>query len=1581
MYECTSSPCRSLSEVGLEAVETFELTKDYPTRRIVISGVESFLEKARRSINPSILWLVGEWGEGKTAVYHGLLRNRRDVYSLYVVASRLFDYMEDLLEKQRMWAPNAFLLSLLYTIRDSYDEYSRLFVELDEVDLARSLPALLVKFYTHVKKKTSGEPVIIVFIDEFEDIVSRLATSRGVQLLSAVLEALVELVNGNVEALSKAGLQGRMHFIIATTSSAERVLETRLEVSDIWGRLKRRFNRIEFTRMLSIEVVDHLRKLIDYVYCGENLGYTHIANPSSLLNFTQVSSIGLPAATERIVNQLSSILSSRGKVKCNGGSEKLTLDNAFEVLSVLKTVVEGEEEQVLIEDNYLLERRNCIDLLRDYVGEKDYVEPLCSLILLSRGGVRVEYLKSLGVENTALTVLEHLGLISIGTGLKLKTGIVEFLNSVRTILAGLKEKYLESIAGLSKSTSTWEGLELYRLLLDSLVYIGDDGSIVLFKPKDTSVLRKLYVEFTGLDEVTAAKLVELVYELYDNLLLENIVEEYGEVVVVDYGVQNRIFFSQEIAALDFISSREERIRLWRKARSVKSVEPFLKGILVPVIDVLTGYFSGSSKQDKFNVRVSYVGGEYPVASITITSGIREGKPYSIREFKVQYIPELRLDLLVVTGSVKPLVLDEYYKLVKEKELYSRPHIVIVFSTGVLHHKVEELRKRLSGLGVPLIVYSIKTIDYLRLSALGIFGEEKWGKDLIGYLNSMINALRGRGEPIGLNIYAYQSYIITRFEREYGLDNMISRIDEALREAGILVPLPRRTVRIGLEELGVSDLYESARSLRWLVHYPNPIVDKLVQEVFEYVTSNVRQHMVFGGKYREVIGLDLETPDDLVNKLAPLIDYGLLSLEPTSNGDYKITLKISDSRLVSRLINVLSGKEVHLENLLKAFVSKGDSPDLAIGVFLEALRSLNLISVNSNGEVYLNARYEVLEHKLRVLREYLREYIEYYGDIQDKLGYIVSGKVRHNPPWNPGYRYTYTPLLVENLSSLLDSIDRILRPNLSVEIYLELARRLASIERILVDVLYHRVRGEENLRYHSVIIDYAFKEYKSLRKILEDLEARLKTLTSQLEKLLVEHVFSKNVEIENKYIDRVRSALRDVDEVFNQVIDPEQFASEVRNLWARMPGKEFPFYFRSQVYYNSYKVYLLVNRIREYNDIVVVDLSKKLSDRYMVSQEVSEVIKGIEDLVSDLSKSMEQLISVNEYYRKLRERILGLEVFRKWYGSILERVLPQSIVQFSKHTPSRDKLVIDSNKRLKEVVSEVAEWKKAIGFVHENPSYVIDRMGKLVDEIDKLYEYSIGYASKMLDLARSVVNLIHSYGIVRTNPKLKSSVEELNRVIGELEGLLDSMCSRREFSYDMLSLSTLKSLLENARSELRKTRRRVEELYDVVVDVLERLRGSLVDDLKHVTSSVSRLLPTLKNIASRVGGEIQELYSEVKGVVDDCGSVVAEFKRISAEDFDEYVEVLVRVLKAYTIAGRLNLDDLRRKVVSALKNTGLDEDESVIVDLLLKSIAEGAERITIRGLLEQAKNVIGVERSLRAFYKLVEKGLIDAEVVI
>ncbi len=1581
MYECTSNPCRSLSEVGLEAIETFELTKDYPTRRVVIEGVETFLERAYRSINPSILWLVGEWGEGKTAIYQGLLRSRRDLYSVYIVASRLFDYMEKILEEQRIWAPNAFLLSLLYTMKDSFDEYSELFKELDELDLTHSLPALLVKLYTYVKEKTGKDPIIVFFIDEFEDIVSRLTTSRGIRLLSAVLEALVELVNGNVEALSKAGLQGKIHFVIATTSSAERVLETRLEVSDIWGRLKRRFNRVEFTRMLSIEVVDHLRKLVDYVYCGKNLGYSHIANPPTLLNFTQISSIGLPAATERILNQLSSILSSRGKIRCNGGSEKLTLENAFEVLGTLKTVVEGEEEQVLIEDNFLLERRNCIDILRNYVGDKEYIEPLCSLILLSRGGIRVEYLKKLGVDNTALTVLEHLGIITTGTGLKLKTSIVEFLNNVRTILAGLKEKYLEGIVGISKPTSMLEGLELYRLLLDNLVYIGDDGSIVLFKPKNTSVLRKIYVEFNGLDEVVASKLAELVFEVYNNLLLEGVVEDYGDIIIVDHGIQNRIFFSQEIATLDFISSREERIRLWRKAKSIKSVEPFLKGILIPVIDVLTGYFSGSSRRDMFSIRIESIGGEYPVASITVTSSVREGKPYIIREFKAQYTPRLRVDLLVVTGNVKPVVLDEYYKLVREKEVYRRPHVVIVFSTGVLYQKVEDLRRKLERLGIPLIVYSVKTIDYLRLSALGIFSEERWGRDIVGYLNSMLNALRGKGEPIGLNIYAYQSYVITRFEREYGLDDMVSKIDGVLKEFGILVPLPRRTVKIGLEELGVSDLYESARSLRWLVHYPTPIVNKSIKELFEYVTSNVRQHMVFGGKYREVIGLDLETPDDLVNKLAPLRDYGIIELKPSSNGDYEVTLRVGDSRLVNRLVSVLANGEARLDEVLEAFVAKGDSPDVAIGVFLEALRSLNLISVNADGIVYLNARYDVLERKLRTLREYLREYIEYYGEIQDKLGYIVSGKVRHNPPWNPGYRYTYTPKLVENISSILDSTSKILRPNLSMEVYLEIARRLASIERILLDIIYHRVRGEENIRYHSVIIDYAFKEYKSARKVLEEIESKLKTLTSQLERLLVDHVFNRSVRIENKYIDRVMDALKELDKVFNSVIGLEEFANSVKSLWAKMPGREFPFYFRNQVYYSNYKVYLMVSKLEEYKDIVVVDLSKRLRDRYTMSPRVEEVVKGIEELVNDLSKSMEQLISINEHYKKLRERLLSLEVLTKWYGDILEKVLPQSIVLFSKHTPSKDVLVIDDSRGLRDIVGEVEEWKKAIGLVHENPSHTIDRMIRLVDEVERMYEYSKGYTLKTLNAVKAIVSLMHAHDVVKANPRLKSIIDRLMNTVEELGELSRLLVSRREFSYGELSLPTLKLLLEDVRDELRRVKKRIDELYDVTVELLGELRSQVVEGLRQVTISIGRLMPTLKSIASRIDGEVRELYEDVKSLVDECNRVMVLFRNSSVEDFNEYIESLEKTLKVYVTASRLDLEDIRRRMISALKNAGLDEDESFLVDLLLKSIAEGVDRITLRGLIEKAKKVIGVERSLSAFYRLVEKGLIDAEVVV
>lgn len=1584
MYKCTSSPCRSLSEVGLEAVETFELTKNYPTRQIVIDGIESFLEKARRSINPSILWLVGEWGEGKTAVYYGLLRTRRDVYSIYVVASRIFDHMEKVLEEQHLWAPNAFLIALLNTLKDSYEEYSMLLKELDEVDVSRSLPAILVKLYTYIKDKISGEPLIVVFIDEFEDIISRLASTHGIKLLSAVLEALVEIVNGNVEALSKAGIQGKLHFIIATTSSAERVLETRVEISDIWGRLKRRFTRIEFTRMLGIEVLDHLSKLIDYTYCGRDLGYNHIAEPPTLLNFIQISSIGLPAATERLLNQLSSILSSRGKIKCKGGSEKLSIDNAFDILRILKTVVEGEEEQVLIEDNYLLERKNCIELLRDYIGDKEYIEHLCSLILLSRGGLRVQDLVDIvGSENEArriITVLEHMGIVHTGKGLRLRSNIVELLNAVRIILADLKEKYLEEIVDVIKASGLWESLELYRLLLDHLVYIGSDGSILFFKPNSRELLRKLYTELGGLDEIIALRLIELSEELYSNLVKEGILEDYGEVIVVDYGLQNRIFFSQEIAALDFISNRDERVRLWRRARAERNPEPFLKGVLVPLLDVLKGYFTGNSKNDLYHVNIWRIDEGYPIASIEIVAGLSERKSFAIREFRVEYVPKLRVDVLVITGNVKPSVLEEYYKLIRSKPLYKRPHIVLVFSTGILHRKIEELRRLLKSIGVALVSYPIKTIDYLRLSALGLFGEERWGQDINTYLNSMLDVLRGSKRGVhGLNVYAYQAYIVTRFEREYGLSGLVGRIDKELEQIGILVPLPRRTIHIGSEELGVSDLYDSARSLRWIVHYPTPIREVSLRKLFQYVTDNVRRHLLFGARYRDVVGLDLESPDELANKLAPLIDYGLLELRE-DHGDYRITLRLGENKLVKRLVELLEDGDLELEKVLDAYVAKSDSPDIAIGVFFESLRSLNLIGIN-NGYMTLNASYDKIELKLRELRKLLDEYLEHYKNIHDKLGFIVSGKVRHNPPWNPGYRYTYTPKIVKQVEDTINHVYRILRPNISLELCVELSRKIASAERILGDVIYHKLRGEENLRYHSVIMSFTDKEFRYIVKLLEDNSKKLNDIIGQLYQLLVHHVFEEQVQIENRVVGRIRELIEKIKELYNKVYSLEEYKQAVEDLWSKLPGREFPFYFRNPVYYYNFKLYLLIKLLEEYEDVITIDLSKKLKDRYGISPEIKKIYHDAHELINTINTTMEQLISINEAYKDLRKHLLQLEILVKRYGKeLLEQALPQSIVQFSKHKPKRKSFIIDLSSGIQSIREEVNEWRKTIGFTtDEDPSTIIKGLRKLTKDIDELYSHIKKYASIINRLVDDIRKLLTASTMIKDN-SISVIISELGNESRRVREVVDELERKQPLGLGRLSLSMLKSILEDIRRELKNNCKLIDEAYSNVIDRLSDLKEVIMSRARSSIDIVERILPSIKGIAERLGGETLNIYNELNELVTTAHRVLDKLKDTSI-DSPVFIEALDRAVRVYEQLVRLDIDRIRRRVLEALKNSGLSREEQVIVDVILKAVVEGIDRISLRELLNRASKILDIEDVLKAFYSLIEKGLIDAEITI
>ncbi|RLG77256.1 MAG: hypothetical protein DRO12_02690 [Thermoprotei archaeon] len=1563
MRKCAPKPCRALSEVGIEASETLELTRNLPTRRILLSELEAFLERVKRSRHPQLLWIVGEWGEGKTAIYHGVLSKRRDVCTLYVATSRVLDHMEKLLDAD-IWSPYMFLIALLRALADVYPEFAAM-AEIVEEANEKSVTAALIKFGGLSRAVCDADTPILVFLDEFEDIVTRISTSTGLRLLSAVLEALVEIVNGNVEALKRSGMMNKLHLAIATTSSAERVLETRVEVSDVWGRLKRRFTRLVFKRMLVAEVLHHLNKLIDYVFCGNNLGFKSIAEPPTLLNFVALTSVGLPAATERIINKLSSLMVTMCRRESGCTAEKLHLDNSLEMLKLLKTVIEGEEEHILIEDGYVLEERRCTELIESYLGRKSYSQKLCKLLILSRGGLKTEdlqmFIESQDELKKVLTVLEASGLVHGGRALVLKAGVDRFVHENTVLLAEARERNPEAFAQLGIE----EPLELYRVLLDPLLYITSSGEITLFKPDDAEFLRNMYVDVAGADEVTASLLAQVVNEVMDELAKRGVVRDEGSMLVVDPGVQNRVFFSQEVAALDFIAKKDARIRLWRRARSERSVEPFLWGVLVPIADVMRSFFT-SSKTDIVEVKVSKLIEDMPVAHLDVVAS-KDGSParFYIKELEASYVPMLRLDVLPLIGVKARSLLNEYLKLLRNSAVYERPHAVLLVSTGSLSD-LENVRRILRELGVGVAVLKLKTMDYVRLSALGILGMEQWNT-VDQFLQAALRGLKGETIP-GINTFAYQSYISSRLGREYGIDELVKEIENELRSIGTLLVQPRRSVEVGGKELGTPNINDAARCLRWLVHYPQPLREVPLDELMSYVTENVRRYLAFYQKYREVIGPDIESPEELGNKLAPLSDLGIVAIK-NNGGRLLLTLSIVEAPFFRRL--VMAGSEVSLDRLLKLFVVKSGSPDLVIAMVVESLRSLGLAELRG-GKISLFIEPSALRRRVEELKELVKSYEEKYGELQVYLGYVVSGKIRHNPPWNPGYRFSYTPQLLELIKNALKRAENSLTESTTLDIAVEICRSLASAERLLTDVLFHSARKEaESIRYHSYVIERAYREFKAVQRLLTGLEEKLLIASEKLAKQLNRYVFLEDITVEVPLVEVLRKLRESIDRLLNEVYPIEAFARRIEDLWNNSPGKNFPFT-KDNPYYNNYKVYELIKMLEWYKNIISVDLKEEVPQRYSESEELRSLIREADELCRYISKAVEQLTDVGKLYSALRKKLVSSKLLKRIIGEKdLEDLLPRTIAQVSKIRPT-SKVYTFSRHGLEALRSEVERWRSSSG-LRGDPEAILRRLEALADEADSLYADIM----KNMEIASKIRRALERCKV--PEPVLDEYLNPItileDQVRRELEKVLASVgISGR------LILEDVETLLSTLVKALKEVHTLSQDLVNRCTDVARNLVYKLLEDIENASVSLSRISKFVRKLAITipVAKSAMRILDEALVRASALRRISDTLRKVSPEEVPELVE---ETMKNLEVLPSLDPEDLVDKMLGMMQDKELNLRDKVVIEVVLKRIAKGDERPRLSAVLLEASKKLSREEAINAVYRLIELGLIDAELIV
>lgn len=292
------APIKPLSDAGV----TFYgyLNIEIPSRKEAVSKqLDDFLRYSKTSKKPAARVIIGAWGEGKTDTFGRYIKPKTEQqgdYAFFVSASTIANSLDDpKLNRLLQTTPNSairFLVALFYSIREENDDYRIPYaVQYNNAVsyIEETLRGLI---------KESSENRVYVFIDEFEELLSRPTH------LSQIVSGIKEVLNGLYKEIDEEGrFAGRLHLIIACTPDAWNQLQIKDDVSQIFGGLARRIGLIELPEVSKYESINFLLQLLKHVYDGKLPSILPIKN-SGVLNIIYRVAHGNPGNMVSLLDRL-----------------------------------------------------------------------------------------------------------------------------------------------------------------------------------------------------------------------------------------------------------------------------------------------------------------------------------------------------------------------------------------------------------------------------------------------------------------------------------------------------------------------------------------------------------------------------------------------------------------------------------------------------------------------------------------------------------------------------------------------------------------------------------------------------------------------------------------------------------------------------------------------------------------------------------------------------------------------------------------------------------------------------------------------------------------------------------------------------------------------------------------------------------------------------------------------------------------------------------------------------------------------------------------------------------------------------
>ncbi|MEM2293003.1 MAG: hypothetical protein QXS74_08195 [Nitrososphaeria archaeon] len=512
------------SKTGKDVIDLEEYAK-LPRVR-TYEYVKSFLEGCRKSKEVKALFVVAEWGEGKTSICEGLLRKPEVIRSdllIPISTKRVITFAKEHSEHFSDTGSTGIRLfaCLLYAIKDVVESdfadvspYNNIKVPSKKEDEATVI--FIKRALDSILNAVEPESRVFIFLDEFEDIVDEKA-----EIQTFIIGGLVEVINGYPRLLLQDPYAGRFHLIIAATPPAFAKIKagTYTDTQRLFGQ---RALEVELEKLDRKNAYNYILGILKYCWKGK-LPRIPFCKPG-MFNAIYSATMGNPRSIVNVVE----LLLTHAKISAPEG--KMKLINPDEFISILS----GQRIQVY---------GGAISIL-----DKEALSRLYSKLEDKCKAQKLDIDKCISLSNILLANLTPTSIEVIKKELELRNGLFyyylnvigESFNEIWNVKPFMLFKKV--VKGQEEIYSIFESSEAHR----SFAEIVRRFEFYEFDSDNLSLVKTLYVPFKRLSTIALED--ESSYRNYiDFIIGENpeIGSESDIRIIVDREIYDKIEASEE----------------------------------------------------------------------------------------------------------------------------------------------------------------------------------------------------------------------------------------------------------------------------------------------------------------------------------------------------------------------------------------------------------------------------------------------------------------------------------------------------------------------------------------------------------------------------------------------------------------------------------------------------------------------------------------------------------------------------------------------------------------------------------------------------------------------------------------------------------------------------------------------------------------------------------------------------------------------------------------------------------------------------------------------------------------------------